>query len=172
MTENGLLRNFALIFPITTWMPKTSSNHVNDHCKFSRAFTLLEVLVTLSITGVVLAGATISLARYRRHSGLSRAVLSLKLLVERAYSRALATHQELVMSIEQTAATIQERDGENLERLPFIAPVTPVLKENKPQELRFYPSISSSPATITLRSGTQECSVIISLRGRVRTQCE
>jgi hypothetical protein len=35
----------------------------------------------------------------------------------------------------------------------------------------FYPTISASPATLVLTNNFRRCSVIISLRGRVRTAC-
>lgn len=134
-------------------------------------FTLLESLVAISIITVGLAATAHSFTAYRRDAKLSRTVSSLKLLVERAYSHALATRREIVVVIEPTNAKAQNTDGTEHERLAFKAPIAPELRNNQPQEIRLYPSISASPATITLRSGKSTCEVIVSLRGRVRTQC-
>jgi hypothetical protein len=91
--------------------------------------------------------------------------------VERAYSHALATRQEMIVSVEPTLARAQTAGGLERELLPFKAPIAPELRNNQPQTIHLYPSISASPATISLRSGKSICEVIVSLRGRVRTQC-
>ena len=137
-----------------------------------RGFTLVESLVVMTITGIVIGGAVMSLASYRRGSDASHAASSLMLFVERAYARALSTQRELTVVIEPTVATILDEFGAPKERLGFKAPVAPVLKDKTSQEVHLYPSISASPATITLHAGGHACDVIISLRGRVRTQCD
>lgn len=135
-------------------------------------FTLLEMLTALSIISIGLATAAISLATYQRKTKLSRAASSLRLLVDRTYSRALAAHEEITLLVKPTEAVSLTRAGDALERLPIRAPIEPLLKDTTAQELQFYPSISASPATITLRSGAHVCQVVVSLRGRTRIVCD
>jgi prepilin-type N-terminal cleavage/methylation domain-containing protein len=150
-----------------------TSSRRNSKGTFSEVagFTLLESLVAISIITLGLATAAHSFTAYKRDAKLSRTASSLKLLVERAYSHALATRREMIVLIEPTEAKVQNANGTERERLTFKAPIAPELRNNQPQEIRLYPSISASPATITLRLGKSTCEVIVSLRGRVRTQC-
>lgn len=147
------------------------NTQVEPLCKIA-GFTLLEVLGALSIISISLTTAASSLASYHREATLSRAASSLRLLVERAYSDALATREEITLIVNPTGAFSYTSAGTELERLPFRAPIEPLLKDDKIQELHLYPSISASPATITLRSGACVCRVIISLRGRTRIVCD
>ena len=135
------------------------------------AFTLLEALVVISIISITLATATNSLATYQRAQKLSGAASSLRLLIERSYSHALATRQEMRVVIEPTMARALTSADIERERLVFKAPLAPELRNNQTQEIHLYPSLSASPATATLRLGKSTCAVIVSLRGRVRTQC-
>lgn len=135
------------------------------------AFTLLEALVVISIISITLATATNSLVTYQRAQKLSGAASSLRLLMERTYSHALATRQEMRVVIEPTMARALTSADIERERLVFKAPLAPELRNNQPQEIHLYPSLSASPATVTLRLGKSACAVIVSLRGRVRTQC-
>jgi len=164
--------NFAQTFPIILGMDTSAKNtQVEPLCKIA-GFTLLEVLAALSIVSISLVTAASSLATYQRKSKLSRTASSLRLLVERTYSHALATRQEITLVVKPTAAVSLTRAGDTLERLPIRAPIEPLLKDTAAQELNFYPSISASPATITLRSGAHVCQVVVSLRGRTRTVCD
>jgi prepilin-type N-terminal cleavage/methylation domain-containing protein len=134
-------------------------------------FTLLELLAATSIIAITLATATNSIATYHRGQKLFSAASSLRLLVERTYCHALATRQEMLVVIEPTMARALNNADKEKERLLFKAPLAPELRGNQPQEIRLYSSLSASPTTVTLRLGKNTCAVIVSLRGRVRTQC-
>jgi prepilin-type N-terminal cleavage/methylation domain-containing protein len=152
-------------------MATATREHHIDSIALSAGFTLLEMLVAISILAIGVTTATSSLAVYQRDGKLSRAASSLKLLLERAYCHALATRQELIVTVEPAMVITRTADGSERERLRFKPPIAPELRNNEPQEIHLYPSISASPTTITLRLGKSMCEVIGSLRGRVRTQC-
>ena len=152
-------------------MDATTRKHDIDPPGLTAGFTLVEALIVMSILTIGLSTAVNHLATYQRDAKLFRVASSVKLLVERTYSHALATRQEMVVTVEPTLARARTASGMERERLAFKAPIAPELRNNQPQEIRLYPSISASPATITLRSGKRACEVIVSLRGRVRTQC-
>lgn len=152
-------------------MNSETSDNIASVSRQIAGFSLLEALVVVSVISISLATATSSLATYQRGQSLSRAASSLRLLMERTYSHALASRQEMLVVIEPTMARALTTSGQEEERLVFKAPLAPELRNYQPQEIQFHPSISASPATVTLRLGKSACSIIVSLRGRVRTQC-
>ena len=148
-----------------------TTDKITSASSMSAGYTLLEVLVALSIISIGLTTAASSLATYQRDQKLSRTASSLRYLIERTYSQALATRQEMLVVIEPSMARALAASGKEEEHLVFKAPLAPELRNNQPHEIRLYPSISASPATVMLRLGKSRCAVIVSLRGRVRTQC-
>ncbi len=136
----------------------------------SKGASLLETMAVLAITAVV-TGGMVAGAR-SMHSSLMLRLESdrLRLVLERAYALALMSDYSTRISVEGDRVSISK--GTHMIMSYHTArgvKIEPPLHLNG--ALRFYPSHAASPATITIRSGSNSCTVTISLRGRIRTTC-
>lgn len=136
----------------------------------SRGASLLETMAVLAITAVV-AGGMVAAARSMRSSLMLRLESDrLRLALERAYALALMSEDSTRTSMEGDRVSISKGS----QMIMSYRTARGVKLEPPPHlngTLRFYPSHAASPATITIRSGSNSCTVTVSLRGRIRTTC-
>ena len=136
-----------------------------------RGFSLIEILLALSIFGSLAAIAVPSLADWIPQHAVRREARGVQLLLERAY--ALALTRSIPVSVAITPRRISATVGESTDAFihNLSAPITARFKGNEKGPLTFYPSHTASPATIVIESPAHLCSIVLSLRGRTRREC-
>jgi hypothetical protein len=136
----------------------------------SRGASLLETMVVLVVTAVLVAGTVTGVHAMRSSLVLRLESDRLRLVLERAYALALTSDCATRIAIEGNRVTIS-KEAQMIESYRTARGVTLEPPAHLDGFLRFYPSHAASPATITIRSGSNSCAVTISLRGRIRTTC-
>ncbi|MEY4668938.1 MAG: hypothetical protein RL518_1637 [Pseudomonadota bacterium] len=136
-----------------------------------RGFSLIEMLLGVSMIASVVAIALPSLAEWIPRHAVRREARAVQLVVERAYTLAVVRSvpvsvQFLPSQIIATSATTAP-----LFSHPLPASITARIKGNQDSSLVLYPSHTASPATIEVLGPSYRCSVIVSLRGRTRLEC-
>ena len=136
-----------------------------------RGYSLVETILCVGILSLSFTMTLPSLYRWRTHRQLFNAAEELRLALERCYVSA-TTHEEPVKISLRRDGVIS---GESTTRTLFsITPPSSIaIKPKSPQqtELFFYPNHSATPGTVLITSPQGECSIIVSLRGRVRRVC-
>jgi len=136
-----------------------------------RGFSLLDATLTMGILGIMILAAVNSFSSDARLNHLSTEAHSLRLLMERAYTHALAYQERITIRLNQSNAAVHSSNGKTLERYTYRHGVRLDLKDRTEITVLCNPTISMSPATLRLEKGSSTCSVIISLRGRIRATC-
>ena len=136
-----------------------------------RGFSLIETLLALSIIGSLAAIAIPSLAAWIPQHAVRREARAVQLVIERAYTLALIRAVPVSVDISPTQITATAREGAPLFIHKLRAPVTARFKGNEKAPLTFYPSHTTSPATLLIESPAYLCSIVLSLRGRTRREC-
>lgn len=135
-------------------------------------FSLLETLAAVSIFGVII---TLAIPQFRAHtSGLAlrHEAATLQTFLELGAAYALTARTTIEVTAARESISVAHPDGTIIatHRVRHNASLDFLKSSSLP--LYFYPAISASPATLVLTKNGYVCSVIISLRGRVRTECE
>lgn len=138
-------------------------------------FTLIETLAALSIVGIVI---TVAIPQFNSHTtGLAlrheASALQTFLELSAAYALTARTTVEIRANSEGLGKSITatQSDGTLISTHRVQHGASLDLATSSTFPLSLYPSISASPATLILNKNSRSCSVIISLRGRVRTTC-
>lgn len=137
----------------------------------NRGFSLPELLVALALSSLMLAVSIPSIARWNSRRALVAEGARLSLSLENAYIAALSYGAPVTVSFKNNR--VRALMGEN-RTLSSYAPNARVVVANKSTDqgdLTFYPTHTATPATIVIKSSAGECSVVISLRGRMRSTC-
>jgi prepilin-type N-terminal cleavage/methylation domain-containing protein len=139
-------------------------------------FSLLEVLVTISIVATTCAIAIPQLASRSARLSLINEATSIRLFLERCQTLALSSRQavEVIISQNKLLAIYQNPAAFSLNPLhTYTLKAGSNIENNKgpSRSIVFYPSISASPDSFTITRSTHSCSIIISLRGRIRHVC-
>jgi prepilin-type N-terminal cleavage/methylation domain-containing protein len=134
-------------------------------------FSLIECLIALGIVGLILAGALPQLSAWRDSRLLRAEADKIRLTLEHAATLAIASLRTVEVSLNKNSATVRYQDGSTIlvhHRPPslFLAP-----QGSNRDVLVFYPTITATPATLSLKSRTLTCSIIVSLRTRVTARC-
>ena len=144
-------------------------NH--QHTALLKGFSLLELIIALGITAIAGTTATLQISGIHHRSVLRAEATSIQMLLEESYLAALAYQHEVLVHLEaQRVYTslnhVRTRGSHTLRKN-----VSLVLAPGQSSTIQFHPSISATPATLTLQSHALTCQIIISLRGRIRTTC-
>ena len=134
-------------------------------------FSLLEVITVLAICGVLVGIAAPQLRAFTTKTYLRGEAISLRLFLEKAVAYALASRQQVTVRLSDNKLYATTDSGDRIGLLSFRHGVTIEPSSIPNRSMVFRPSISASPATIDLQRGDLSCSVVVSLRGRVRVAC-
>jgi prepilin-type N-terminal cleavage/methylation domain-containing protein len=137
----------------------------------NRGFSLLEALVTLGILSLLTSFAVVRLSVTIQRQHLLAESARLKLFLEQARSLSIANEASIVVSITPSRITTDAQG--------IAAPISHLLRRGvtiKPVEtggsaLRFYSTNTATPTTLTLLLDKLSCSLVISLRARIRIVC-
>ncbi len=130
------------------------------------AFSLLELLVVLAVTGISSLIAYVSLHDFSR-TRLIREVDSFATQLESLALLAMQRDEDLSLSIKNDGYIV-EAEEERLLNVKFAKGVTVETKK----VIKLYRSGTVSPASFFIKKAGESCLVVISLRGRVRSDCE
>lgn len=136
-----------------------------------RGHSLLELLVCAATLAIVNASALMGLASWRARHAVTETTLALKDLMERAYVIAISQRREVAVSFESPNIVRASSSGQPLFSLMTQPSVSIKPKSPDQQSIFCYPSHSCSPGTILITSPTTQCSLVVSLRGRMRSTC-
>jgi type II secretory pathway pseudopilin PulG len=146
-------------------------NPQNSAPQPSSGFSLIETLITASLIGLMLTLAVPKFgARINRLSLLSE-TNSLRLFIERFNAYALTSRLTINLAVTSLSITASHQNGEEIGRLDIKHDAHLEPLPGSAKAITLYPTISASPTTITITKGNDSCSVIISLRGRIRSVC-
>lgn len=136
-------------------------------------FSLLEILITLSLVGLAVTLAVPQFTSASNRLALRSEANSLRLFIERfgAYSLASKLQVNLKISSDSLSATIKDGQIIGTHSIKRGAQITLPMTNGASSSITLYPSISASPTTLVLSRRGSSCSIIISLRARVRTVC-
>ena len=133
--------------------------------------SLLEVVAAIAFIGIIIGTSVPAIATLHHRIHLRGETIATRQFLERAYGYALASRQPTIVRLTRTSLATHTESEVQLERLSLRRNVEIRLDSVRDGRILFYPSITASPATIRLTRGTQECSIVISLRGRTRVVC-
>ena len=133
-------------------------------------FSLIDLVVTLAITGTVLGTAAISVRRIGERHTLMQVSQRVRLTLEEAFVNSVKTQTTTLLTIEPHHITEAPANGEppRIVRFPASVRLTPHTPSDR--TITIYPSLVASPRQIDITHGGLTSAVIISLRGRVRIE--
>jgi prepilin-type N-terminal cleavage/methylation domain-containing protein len=139
-------------------------------CTYS-GFSLVEALVTISIISILATIAVPQVSAQVKRLTVRSEASSLRLFLERCSAYALTVRSPVEVALSPSTLSAQHQNGpligvHTLQNGVILEPLA-----GGAHTLLFYPSISASPATLVLNKGSTSCSVIVSLRGRIRFVC-
>jgi hypothetical protein len=131
-------------------------------------FSLIDIIVTLAISGTVFGTAIISIQRIGERHTLAQVTQRVRLTLEEAYITTLKTQIPTVLTIFPHHITLATPSGLNRRIVRF--PISVLLAPHTVGQttVTLYPSFAASPRQIDITHGRSSSAVIISLRGRVR----
>jgi prepilin-type N-terminal cleavage/methylation domain-containing protein len=134
-------------------------------------FSLLESLTVLALTGIILAISAPQVSDISRRLSLKGEASAVRLFLERCLSFSLAARRTVQVAISQSDLSAATEDGTQLFNHKLKQGVTFSGDLTARDPLTFYQTISASPKTLTISKGSLSCSIIVSLRGRIRFSC-
>jgi len=135
---------------------------------FSKAHTLLELCLVLGMAAILIGAGTLSLQSSIKSKKIKAEAKHLVVLLDSLSVQARQHEKDIRLQINETGyAGYKDKicflQGSLPKPLKFI--------DGTSQALLFLRNGVSSPGTLRLSDGKETCFVIISLRGRVRSQC-
>ena len=137
----------------------------------NRGFSLIETLLVTSLLASLGAIAIPSLAGWMPKHHAQVEARAVQLALERAYAVAVTRGTSVKVAISLGSITASTASDTLLFAHRIRAPVTARIKGEHKEALYFYPSHTASPATITIENDSYVCSLVVSLRGRIRREC-
>lgn len=137
----------------------------------NRGYSLVEVAITLAIVSFVTTLATPTFSTWRERHLVSRETRRVQRAIEHAYTTAILREIPVVMSFDQAAVIARATDDTTLFSYTPHHEVSIQLKSKERRELSFYPSHTTTPATVLVTGVHERCAVVLSLRGRTRREC-
>jgi len=137
----------------------------------ANGFSLVETLVMVSVVGILAALAVPHVSAQADRLTLRNEASALRLFLERSAAFALSSRLtvEVRLSGDTLSASQQGQGDISTHKIKNGIKLDPL--SNSAASLLFHPTISASPLTLVLRKKQLSCSVIISLRGRIRAVC-
>jgi prepilin-type N-terminal cleavage/methylation domain-containing protein len=136
-----------------------------------RGFSLIETLVTVSFISALVGIALPSMATWASHRTVFLESKRLQGALERCYSIAMLRERPITVTLQNSRMLASTSDNHLLFSYSGHHAVELRFKSTEQNKLVFYPSHTVTPATIIVRGESSECSVVISLRGRIRSEC-
>jgi prepilin-type N-terminal cleavage/methylation domain-containing protein len=136
-----------------------------------RGFSLIETLVTASLISALVGIALPSLASWTERRTVSLEARRLQGVLERCYAIALLRQRAVTVTCKNSRLHAALGDGHPLISHSSHHAITFQFKSAEQNKLVFYPSHTVTPATILVRGKSAQCSVVLSLRGRARSEC-
>lgn len=137
----------------------------------NRGFSLIETLLVTSLLASLGAIAIPSLAGWMPRHQAQVEARAVQLALERAYAIAVTRATPVKVAISPKSVTATTTANSPLFAHHLRPPVTARIKGEQKEALYFYPSHTASPATITIENNSYLCSLVVSLRGRIRREC-
>lgn len=137
----------------------------------NRGFSLIEMLLITSLLASLGAITIPSLAGWMPKHQAQVEARAVQLALERAYAIAVTRAIPVKVAISLRSISASTTSNTLLFAHPIRAPVTARIKGEQKEALFFYPSHTASPATITIENNSYLCSLVVSLRGRIRREC-
>lgn len=134
-------------------------------------FSVIELLIVLAVVSALGAITTPAVGAWHSRHSLIREGEKLRFFLERARLMAL-THNTAIAVRFEPSHLFATASGTT--PLFSFYPRNGVSVKNKSVELKpviFYPTMTTTPSTILIKTALRECSVIVSLRGRIRNGC-
>lgn len=136
-----------------------------------RGFSLIETLLVVSLVASLGAIAAPSLAGWLPKHAVRVEARSVQLILDRAYGLAVTRGIPITVEIVPDRVRASTGAGEPILSRSLRPPITARFRGNEKSPLIFYPSHTASPATIVIEASSYMCSIVLSLRGRTRTEC-
>lgn len=137
----------------------------------NRGFSLIETLLVTSLLASLGAIAIPSLAGWMPKHQAQVEARAVQLALERAYTIAVTRAIAVKVAISPGSITATTPSNSLLFAHRLRAPVTARIKGDQKEAIYFYPSHTASPATIAVENNAYLCSLVVSLRGRIRKEC-
>ena len=141
-------------------------------------FTIIEILITLSVMLVLFGIAVASSAYAFRRPGILRESTALKTTIERAYLHAVQFGVTTKVILKRDGYSIhyvippgKKRPGRAHDVATALPPTLRLDLRSPPETIVFYPSGVVSPRTITIAAPKNSCALTLSLRGRITRKC-
>jgi len=142
--------------------------------KNSAAFGLLDLIVLLSISSIILALSVPQIHAFSQAGKLRNESRRLKSTLKSLTVASLQHQDDVALTLYSDEYVITYPAGSsdfstNSHRLHHTIAID--LGSLTERKIVFYKGGVNSPASIKLTTGTSYCTIIISLRGRVRSEC-
>ncbi|NBW40340.1 hypothetical protein EBR25_04945 [bacterium] len=131
--------------------------------------SLLSLLLVLfmSTTTIVLTGRGLTDARQR--AVLYGDVQKIKWLIEEGEAISLLEHKPMTLQSQTHTIRLLSQDGGVIRRQAQLSPhITATFPSNG---IVFYPHLVNTPARILIELNHHICEIVLSLRGRLRSEC-
>ncbi|MCB0320503.1 MAG: prepilin-type N-terminal cleavage/methylation domain-containing protein [Bdellovibrionales bacterium] len=135
----------------------------------TNGFSLLEMLISLSLLSVLFALSLPQFSKLKRDTAVSESTHRIKLLIEEAILVAQATATKHVVQITQQQVIISRYGAGSPESSISLPPGITLFSNSS--SFQIASSGVVQPKRVLVVSDSQYCEIVISLRGRVRTQC-
>ena len=155
---------------ITSQLPLEASQWLSGACH-CRGASLIELLLSMAITSILFSIAAPSLSSLRGREHVLAESARIRLALEQGYISALAHDAVVVASFGDHGVDLVFARGPSILHLSPPPGVTVRMKSPDQKEIAFYPTHAATPATVLIESGSLTCSIVVSLRGRVRSLC-
>lgn|GEM_PF-6681413 len=139
--------------------------------KTARGFSLVETLIATALMALVVSGGVLYLTSIRRHTRLLNETDAFRLFLERVYAHTCSYQEIIRIDLSEYSATAVRGANEILLTHNFHRGFSLRFEPGQSRQLFIYPSLSSSPATLHIQGGEEECSIVMSLRSRYRVEC-
>jgi prepilin-type N-terminal cleavage/methylation domain-containing protein len=134
-------------------------------------FSLIELLIVLALISALSATTFPAVAAWHSRHLLMLESEKLRLFLERA--RLMALTHDTAVAVRFKPPQLFASTGASTPNFSYT-PRQGVSVKNKSEDLKpviFYSTMTTTPTTLVVAAGAAECSVIVSLRGRIRNGC-
>lgn len=137
----------------------------------ARGASIIEVTLSLALASAIFAAAIPSLYHIGSRQKVLNEATRVSSALEEAYLSAL-THDSTVI-----ASFIENHLDLSFGQAPRFLHLTPPpgvilrLQSSEQKQITFYPTHTATPATVLVQNGDFSCSLVVSLRGRIRRAC-